>query len=138
MMNNKSLRRKVTNLVLGGFLSFLVISGLFWLGLATPPVLASEQGISLSPALTIADLDAVKDLDVEAFKNQAQGMVDKGVGKAQKNLGNTENKVEGTIRETKGKTQQQMGKAQAGFSKAGDKLEDTSENLIDKIQDIFD
>ncbi|MGB7442405.1 MAG: hypothetical protein WA919_15180 [Coleofasciculaceae cyanobacterium] len=137
-MNNKPLLKKVTSLILGSLLSLLVLPGLFWLGLTTPQALASEQAVTLSPTLTIAEVDAVKDLDVEAFKNQAQGMVDKGVGKAQKNLGATENQIKGTLRETKGKAQQQMGKAQSGLSNAGDKLEDTSENLIDKIQDIFD
>ena len=75
---------------------------------------------------------------VEGVKDQVEGKVKQDIGTVQRNLGKATGQTEGALKQAKGKVKQDIGTTKNKLDNAGDKVEDTSESLIDSVKDFFD
>jgi len=120
-MRNNTLIKEITRRILPGLISFCLLPTLLWLLPVVPQAIASEQAASFLPEATFTIArnpveEGLDKLDREAAQYKAEGATDEVIGKAEQAVGNAKDSISG----------------------AGNKAENASESLIDKIKDIFD
>ncbi len=142
-MSSQTLIKKVTGRILQGLLPFCFLPALIWFLPIMPQALAFEQSATLleQPTLTIADNPIERGLDrlgIEGTRDQAEGTVDEAIGKTQRSVGKVTGQTEGALKEAEGQTKQAIAKTKESANQVGNKAEDNTESLIDKIKNIFD
>lgn len=74
----------------------------------------------------------------EGIGNKIEGKVEKDIGTVERNFGKVTGQTEGALKQAKGKAKQDIGTTQNKLDEAGNKVENTSESLIDSVKDFFE
>lgn len=136
-MHNNALIKKVARRILSGILSFCLLFALSWLFPLMPQAVASEQVATFDIARNPVEQGLDK-LDREGTKYQVEGAIDEAVGKTQRKVGKVTGQTEGAFKQAEGQAEEAVGSAKDSVSEVGNKAEDASQTLIDKVKDFFD
>ena len=128
---------------------FLVLfSSLIWLGTTLISIPTASANITQSQPQLISQANVAEDIDQQVKKSidktmgagtseKIEGQIEQTTGTVQRKTGEVTGQVEGAIKEAKGKAKKDIGKVKDTSEEIGSELQETSEGILDKVQDFF-